>query len=258
MKNLTLDDKKKIEKQISYEENNELLRLAKSDDVAISDKARERLVMINAGLVKSIASHYLNRGIEYDDLIQIGMLGLMRAILGFDPEKGFAFSTYATPVIAGEIKRQIRDTGYVKVSRIYKRNAAMLLRERTRITEEEGREPGIAELAELCGLDVAEASVALDSAMPVISLDSMKYSDGDASVSDFIASEDRSDDIDCIIDSVSLSEEIYNLPPLWRKIIILRYYRDKTQCECASLLGLTQVKISREERKALDYLKSRL
>ena len=241
-----------------YVDNNGLLVLAKSSDESVSSKAVEQLIELNSGLVKSIAVHYINRGIEYEDLFQIGMLGLMKAIDGFDPEKGFAFSTYATPVISGEIKRQLRDTGSIKVSRIYKRNAAILLRERSKIIEQEGREPGIAELAEKCGIDVAEASVALDSAMPIISLNNVIYDDSDVSVIDSIENERETEEFNFMIDSLALAQEISRLTPLWRKIIILRYYRGKTQCQCADLLGLTQVKISREERKALDYLKSKL
>ncbi len=241
-----------------YSENSKLLILAKSDDDCTAKKAIEKLVVLNAGLVKNIAIHFVNRGIEYDDLVQIGMLGLMRAIEGFDPEKGFAFSTYATPVISGEIKRQIRDSGYIKVSRIYKKNAACLLRERLRIIESEGREPGIAELAENCGLEIEEASIAIDSAMPVVSLNSSIYDDSDTTVIDSIENERESLEFTSMIDSLALSQEISKLPSLWRKIIILRYYRGKTQCECGSLLGLTQVKISREERKILDYLRTKL
>jgi RNA polymerase sporulation-specific sigma factor len=241
-----------------YSENNKLLVLAKSNDESISKKAIEKLVELNSGLVKNIATHFLNRGIEYEDLVQIGMLGLMRAIEGFDPIKGFAFSTYATPVISGEIKRQIRDTGYIKVSRIYKKNAVSLLRERSRIIESEGREPGIAELAENCGLEIAEASVALDSAMPVISLNSNKYDNSDITAIDLIENEQESKELNSMIDSLALSQEISKLPPLWRKIVVLRYYRGKTQCECGTLLGLTQVKISREEKKILNYLRTKL
>lgn len=247
-----------VELNPKYIDNNDLLKLAKSSDDNISREAMEKLINNNSGLVKSIASHYVNRGIEYEDLIQIGMLGLMKAIDGFDPEKGFAFSTYATPVITGEIKRQIRDTGYIKVSRIYKRNAALLLRERARIVEQEGREPGIAELAKKCDLEVAEAAVALDSAMPVISLNAEKYDDGDIAVIDSIENEREKEEMNLMLDSIAIAQEVSNLPSLWRKIVILRYYRGKTQCECAKLLGLTQVKISREERKALDYLRTKL
>lgn len=258
MKAEILADVSQTEQNVKYLENNELLAIAKSKDEEIAKKAIERLVELNSGLVKSIAVHYINRGIEYEDLVQIGMLGLMRAIEGFAPERGFAFSTYATPVISGEIKRQIRDTGYIKVSRIYKRNAALLLRERSRIIEQEGREPSIAELAGNCGIDVAEAGVALDSAMPVVSLNSLKYEDSETSILDSIENERESEEFSSMIDSIALSQEISNLPPLWRKIVILRYYRGKTQCECGTLLGLTQVKISREEKKILDYLRTKL
>ena len=258
MKGYVITDASEIELKTKYSENSELLRQAKSSDECMSRSAIEKLVELNSGLVKNIAKHYINRGIEYEDLIQIGMLGLMHAIDGFDPDKGFAFSTYATPVISGEIKRQIRDTGYIKVSRIYKRNAAILLRERSRIIEQEGREPGIAELASNCGLEIEEASIALDSTMPIVSLNSQKYDDSDITIIDSLENERESEELTTMIDSIALAQEKSNLPSLWRKSVILRYYRGKTQSECGRLLGLTQVKISREEKKILEYLKTKL
>lgn len=253
-----LTEKTITETNLRFTDNNELLHLSRSNDENKAKSAMEQLIELNSGLVKSIAVKFLNRGIEFEDLLQIGMLGLMKAIDGFDEDKGFAFSTYATPVIAGEIKRQIRDTGLIKVSRIYKRNAAILLRERSIILENEGREPGIEELASRCGIEVAEAAAALDSAMPVISLNSEKYDDSDISMMDMLENESENDQMNLMLDTIALSQEIESLPSLWRKIVILRYYRGKTQCQCAELLGLTQVKISREERKALDFLKTKL
>lgn len=258
MKSLIVTEKSYSEANLKFIDNNELLRLAKSSEEKISQKAIDSLVSLNSGLVKSIAVRFINRGIEYEDLMQIGMLGLMKAIDGFDTEKGYAFSTYATPVISGEIKRHIRDTGAIKISRIYKRNAALLLRERSCIIENEGREPAIEELAERCGLEVAEAAVTLDSAMPVISLNTEKYDDGETEMMDMIENEHESEEMNFMLDSIALAQEISHLPSLWRKIVILRYYRGKTQSQCAELLGLTQVKISREERKALDFLRTKL
>ncbi len=242
----------------NYTENEKLLRLSKCEDENISMKALERLVEVNYGLVKKIALHFRNRGIEYDDLIQIGLCGLLKAIDGFDIEKGFAFSTYATPVITGEIKRQLRDSGPIKISRVYKRNAAILIRERNIIMETEGRDPSISELAERCNISFEDAVAALDASLPVVSLQETQFDDSSPSVLESIECERASEEMSAMIDSIALSQEIENLPLLWKKIVLLRYYRNKTQSECASLLGVTQVKISREEKKILEYLRTRL
>lgn len=241
-----------------FAENEALLSLATSEDRSVKDMAYDRLVRLNSGLVKSIALRYLGRGIELDDLIQIGTIGLIKAIDGFDSSRGFAFSTYALPVINGEIRAQLRDSGPVKVSRIYKRYAAMLMHERSAIIESEGRDPGIAELASRCGIDVEEASAAFDACLPIVSLQDQRYDDGEATVMDGIECERANEEMSGIIDKIALSQEISALPPFWRKIVLLRYYRDKTQTECAALLGVTQVKISREEKKILAYLRTRL
>lgn len=238
--------------------NDELLKESRSTDEATSRRAYERLVELNTGLVKSIAVRFLNRGIELEDLIQIGMLGLIKAIDGFDFSRECSFSTYALPVISGEIKRHLRDSGPVKVSRIYKRNAAILLKEKNSIIEKEGRDPSIAELAERCGIEPEEAAIALDASMPVISIHDPKYDESGMTFLDSMECERASEEMAMLTDRIALSQEIAALPPLWKKIILLRYFRNKTQSECASILGLTQVKISREEKKILAHLREKL
>jgi len=253
-----VEEKKSGKSNEKYKINDELLRDARSEDEKVSKLAYERLVELNMGLVKSIAMRFLNRGIELEDLLQIGTLGLIKAIDGFDFSRECSFSTYALPVISGEIKRQIRDSGPVKVSRIYKRNAALLLKERNTIIEKEGREPGIAELAERCGIEAEEAAISLDASMPIISINEPRYEESGVSLIDSIECERANEEMYALTDRIALSQEIAALPPLWKKIILLRYFRDKTQSECASMLGLTQVKVSREEKKILAYLRERL
>lgn len=238
--------------------NEELLLTAKSDNEIESKIAYEKLLDLNMGLIKSIVIHYLNRGIEFDDLVQIGTLGLLKAIEGFDPSRQCSFSTYAMPVISGEIKRHIRDSGPIKVSRIYKRNAAILLKEKNRIIETEGRDPSIKELAQRCGLDDEEAAIALDSSMPIMSIYEPRYDEGSVSIIDSMESERASEEINSMNDKIALSQEIKLLPPFWKKIILLRYFRNKTQTECAEILGVSQVKISREEKKILEHLRGKL
>ena len=151
---------------MNYNKNHELLKEALNGN----DEAVSELMEINFGLVRSIALKFNDRGVEYDDLVQIGSIGMFKAIKSFDLEKGTAFSTYAVPLIIGEIRRFIRDDGLIKVSRIYKQQGAKLMREREKYINENGCEPKIDELAKRCDLTVEEAAVAIDASSPVNSL----------------------------------------------------------------------------------------
>ena len=147
------------------ERNMTLLERVKQGD----EQAEAELVEENMGLVRSIARRFLDRGTEYEDLVQIGTIGMIRAIRSFSLERGTAFSTYAVPLIVGEIRRHLRDDGPIKVSRIYRRQGISLMREKNRILSEEGREATISELAALCGISAEEAAISLDSISPVAS-----------------------------------------------------------------------------------------
>ena len=217
--------------------------------------AEERIMELNAGLVNGIAYRFRGRGVDYDDLRQIGSIGLLKAIRSFEPERGFAFSTYAVPLIIGEIRRFLRDDGTVKVSRTQKRLGAALMHEREKIISETGNEPRLDELASRLGVTVEEAASAIDASSPVRSL-SEKLGDDDFSLEDVVQSSD--DSLTKMIERVALTEVIGTLPPLWRKIITLRYFRDYSQQQTADALGLTQVKISREEKKIFAELRNRL
>lgn len=241
--------------QISvYERNMELLRRALKGD----SEAEAALIEENLGLVRTVARRFLDRGTEYEDLVQIGTIGMLRAIRSFSLERGTAFSTYAVPLIVGEIRRHLRDDGPVKVSRIYKRQGVALMHEKNRILTEEGREPRIAELAERCNLTVEEAAISLDSISPVTSLSDYVYGEDSVTYEGVIADEESENESERICDRIALSQCINRLPSLWRKIILMRYYRNMTQQQTADALGLTQVKISREEKKILAALKKEL
>ncbi|MBR3894125.1 MAG: sigma-70 family RNA polymerase sigma factor [Clostridia bacterium] len=241
--------------QISlYERNAELLSRVREGDAA----AEALLVEENAGLVRTVARRFLERGTEYEDLVQIGTIGMIKAIRSFSLERGTAFSTYAVPLIVGEIRRHLRDDGLVKVSRVYKRQGVSLMHEKNRILSEEGREPGIAELAAACGLSVEEAAISLDAISPVTSLSDFVYGEDSVTYEGVIPDEESANESERICERISLAQSIGKLPPLWRKIVLLRYYRNMTQQETASVLGLTQVKISREEKKILAELRREL
>ena len=233
------------------EEIREALALYAAGDIS----QESRLTELNMGLVSSIAVRFRGRGADYEDLMQIGAIGLLKAIRSFDLSRGFAFSTYAVPLIIGEIRRFLRDDGTVKVSRTVRRTGAALMRERERYLAEHGEEPRLDALAEKLGISPEEAAAALDAASPVRSL-TEAIGEDDFSLEDVIPSED--DDIGRMLERVSLSETIRKLPPLWRQIIALRYFRDYSQQQTADALGLSQVKISREEKKIFSELREML
>lgn len=237
-----------------YERNTELLMRLQAGET----EAEAMLVEENMGLVRTVARKFLERGTEYEDLIQIGTLGMVKAIRSFSLERGTAFSTYAVPLIVGEIRRHLRDDGPVKVSRIYKRQGMQLMHEKNRIATEEGREAGIAELAERCGISTEEAAISLDAISPVTSLSEFVYGEDSVTYENVIPDEESELERERICDRIALSHAIDRLPMLWRRIVLLRYYRGKTQQETAVALGLTQVKISREEKKILALLRKEL
>ena len=216
----------------------------------------EALIRNNAGLVNSIASRFVGRGPEFEDLMQMGNLGLFKAIRSFDFSKECAFSTYAVPLIFGEIRRFLRDDGPIKVSRTQKRLGAQLTAERDRIMAEGEGDVPISVLAERVGVTPAEAAAALEAISPVRSLSEVVYGeDGTLTLESTLAD---TAETERTFDRIALSAAIEKLPPLRRKIILLRYFRDYSQDKTARALGLTQVKVSREEKKILSFLHEEL
>ena len=235
-----------------YASNATLLDRAAQGD----ERATEELIRLNAGLVRSIALRFRDRGTETEDLIQIGTIGMLRAIRSFDPSRGTVFSTYAVPLIIGEIRRHLRDDGLIRVSRQYKQAAARLMNLKNKIMMEEGREASLSELASGCGISMSEAAVALDSISPVASLSETVYGDEGATLESVIPTEDV--ELQRLGDNLALSQAIARMPVPWQKIVLLRYYRNMTQQQTATALGLSQVKVSREEKKIFDFLRREL
>lgn len=213
---------------------------------------RERLIEENMGLVHACAKKFRGRGIEYDDMFQAGCIGLIKAVDGFDPQRGFAFSTYAVPVILGEIRRMFRDGGSVKVGRAMKEKARAVLKQSDRLAEELGREPTIGEIAQSLGMDSTQAAEALAAGMPVLSL----TSDGDG--------EDRQMDIpvdsmdEAVSDRIALQEVMRGMPERDRKLIELRYFQGLTQVKTADRLNMSQVQVSRREKEILLRMRKNL
>ncbi len=220
--------------------------------------AMERLVLDNMGLVRTVAVKFRDRGTEFEDLMQIGTMGMIKAIHSFDISRGTAFSTYAVPLIVGEIRRHLRDDGLIRVSRGTRHTGMLLMRERARIQTEEGREPTVGELAVAVGVSVEEAAMALEALAPISSFSDNAYGEDSPELGAVIPDRSDADDMARRVDRIALGQVIATLPPLWKKIILLRYYRDMTQQEVGDRLGLTQVKVSREEKKIMAYMREQL
>jgi len=247
-----------VEENTGRERHYALLRVAQSADAEAAAAATERLLLENMGLVRTAALRFRERGMEYEDLVQIGTVGMLRAIRSFDLTRGTAFSTFAVPLIVGEIRRSLRDDGLLHVSRGYKQLAAELSRARQRIQTAEGRDPAIGELAALCGTSPEEAAMALTAVSPVASLSEQLFEDDTGELGDRITDDESEHEPAILTDRLALREAIGKMPPMWRRILLLRYYRCRTQQETAELLGLSQVKVSREEKKILHFLRGEM
>ena len=235
-----------------------LLRAAQSGDAEEAEAATTALINENMGLVRAAAMRFQGRGIEYEDLLQIGTIGMLRAIRTFDLLRGTAFSTFAVPLIVGEIKRSLRDDGIIHVSRSYKQLAGELARQKQAFLLREGREPSVNELAAAAGVTPEEAAMALGATSPVASLSEKLFEDEKGELGDRITDDESEHEPAILTDRLALSEAISRMPPLWRKILLIRYFRNRTQQETAELLGLTQVKVSREEKKILTFLRGEM
>lgn len=240
-------------KPIDSDKTNELIVKAKNGD----EEATETLISGNFPLIKAIVKGYLNKGTDYDDLYQIGCVGFLKAIKNFDPSYDVKFSTYAVPMISGEIKRFLRDDGSIKVSRSIK-TLSIKLKAYIEKKKNEGEEtPNVDELAKIFAVEKEDVVIALDSAQQTISLHARIDEDDPNSqnIIDKIAVFDKNDEM---LDKLILKNEIMNLPEREKKIILLRFYRGKTQSEVAEILDVSQVQVSRMETKIINQLRNKL
>lgn len=217
------------------------------------NEACERLLEENAGLIWSIVRRYYGRGVDAEDLYQLGCLGFVKAVRGFDPAFGTQFSTYAVPKIAGEIRRFLRDDGAVKVSRGVKERAMVIRVARDRLSHELGREPTVSELAAETGLDPADIAAAETATLSVTSLQG-ENEEGFA-LEDVLGQGGLEEEL---VERVALRAAVDALPQRERTVIQLRFFRSFTQERCARILGVSQVQISRIERKAVARLREML
>lgn len=216
--------------------------------------AMESLVMQHGGLVKSIAIRFSGRTVETEDLIQLGYEGLIKAIKRFEPERGFCFSTYAVPLIMGEIRRFLRDDGAVKVSRALKETALKVRSVSESLTKHLGRDPTIFEISEETGIGKDEITMAISALTPPESL--YEGSPDEGFVIDKIAAENPKEEE--IIDRVAILEILSNTGKREQKLLYYRYFKDMTQSETADLLGISQVQVSRTEKKLLQEIRREL
>ena len=229
-------------------EQTTLLKRAQTGD----RDALQRILEENTGLIWSVARRFFGRGVDADDLYQLGCLGFLKAVEGFDLNYGTRFSTYAVPKIAGEIRRFLRDDGAVKVSRGLKERAQQIHSARTELEQSLGREPVLSELAAHTGMDPAEIAEAETAISPAESLQKESGEEG-FSLSHVLGDnglEER------LLERVDLGSAIARLPETEQKVIALRFFHGLTQSDCARILKVSQVQISRLERKALENLRA--
>ena len=238
-----LDDKQTIE----------YIRSAKAGN----GTAKEQLLEHNVSLIKCIVKRYLGKGVEYDDLFQLASMGFLKAITGFDESYGVKFSTYAVPMIAGEIKRFMRDDGSVKVSRAMKQTAKEMNEFVTDYVLKNGRQPSIKTIAERFQMEESEAVFVMGSSkMPLSLYGGSEYKDGkEKELIETLQAEDTQEEM---LDKLLLKNAIEGLTERDRKIIVLRYFRDMTQSEVADKIGVSQVQVSRIENRIIKEFREKL
>lgn len=217
--------------------------------------ARDKILIENTGLIWSIVRRFLNRGHEGEDLFQIGCIGMLKAIDRFDTEFDVAFSTYAVPMIAGEIRRFIRDDGIVKISRKIKENQMIIMHQREIYINEKKQEPTIEELEKVCDLTKEEIVMAMDASRNVESIDKEMYSKDSAYTLMDLAEDDTNIE-ETVLNKIMVQQLMDMLESKERKIINLRYFKNKTQSQVAKEMGMTQVQVSRLEKKILNSMRN--
>lgn len=232
---------------LSNEETLNLITLAQNGN----NNAKEILITENSPLIKSVIRRYKNKGVETDDLYQLGCMGFVKAINNFSAEYNVKFSTYAVPMIAGEVKRFLRDDGSVKVSRSIKHNAILIKNYIANFQAQTGYEPSIEQIATEFNFEPQDVVLTMEASTQLMSMDE-KFDDEDDSLAE------RTQDSfspEKLMDKIALRDMINALPAREKRIIIMRYYLDKTQSEIATTLGVSQVQISRIENKILQNFK---
>ena len=237
---------------LSFEQTNELLKRAKEGDI----NAKSVLVSENENLIRSIVKRFIGKGECYDDLYQIACVGFLKAINNFDLSFGVRFSTYLVPMVIGEIKRYLRDDGMIKVSRVIKMQRLKINRFVEKYKDEHmGDSPTIDEVCASLDMERSDVVMALDSVKMPLSLFEKQDDEDGMELIDKIQSSDNEDKL---VDKIMLRSLIDGLPVRERKILLLRFFKDKTQSETAKAVGVSQVQVSRIEAKIMEQLKKKL
>lgn len=239
---------------LDFAETLELIEKAQNDDKT----AKEKLINENSPLIKSIVKRYKNKGVEYEDLYQIGSMGFLKAIQNFNKDYNVKFSTYAVPMIAGEIKRYLRDNGFVKVSRSVKQLSIQINKFIEDYMSTNYKSPEISVIAEHFNITAQETVFAMESSVQPLSLYTQVGGEGEDKTQMLIEKIPDDKPIDKQMDYFLLFDILKKLEPRDKKIIILRYFRDKTQREIADILGVSQVQVSRLENKILNEIKGKM
>lgn len=232
------------------DKNSELVLMAQTGD----KKACEQILEDNSGLIWCVVRRFANRGAEMEDLYQLGSIGMLKAVKNFNPDFGVKFSTYAVPMIMGEIKRFLRDDGIIKISRSVKELSVKINQLKQELTKAGSEEPSINELAEKLNVTSEEIIVALEASMEIESLNTVVYQGDNSEITlmDKIPQENRDNQL---VENIDLKNALLQLEDRERKIIKLRYFQDKTQAQVAEIIGVSQVQISRIEKKVLGYMR---
>lgn len=239
---------------LDFEQTLLLIEKAQNND----QEALNILVSENSPLIKSVIKRYRNKGVEYEDLYQIGSMGFLKAIQNFDKNFNVKFSTYAVPMIAGEIKRYLRDNGIIKVSRSVKHLSIQINKYVENYVSEHYESPTINQIANEFGISTQDAVFAMESNLQPLSLYTEVGGEGEDKQQMLIEKIPAEEQLDKQMDYFLLLNLIKELPPRDKKIIVLRYFRDKTQREIADILGVSQVQVSRLENKILSKIKVKL
>ncbi len=239
---------------LEFSETLKLIQKAQTGD----EYSKEKLVVENSPLIKSVIKRYKSKGIDYEDLYQLGSLGFLKAIENFDASYNVKFSTYAVPMIAGEVKRFLRDNGIIKISRSVKAMGILINKYVDQYNNDNLQSPTIEEIAEKFDISTQDAVFAMESSRAPISLYSHVGSDDENRQQVLIDKIPNNNPLDAVMDNFTLMKIISTLPPRDKKIILLRYFRDKTQSEIAKDLGVSQVQVSRLETKIIQAIRERI
>ena len=244
-------------KVLSEDKKRELLKTIKCGSPAERKRARDEMINGNLRLVLSVIQRFTGRGESPDDLFQVGVIGLIKAIDNFDPKLDVRFSTYGVPMIIGEIRRYLRDNNAVRVSRSMRDTAYRAMQLKEQLTARNNREPSVEEIAKLMDVPKETVVLALEAVVEPVSLYEPVFSDGSDTVYVMDQIGDKSDDRTWL-EELALKDAISNLSDREKRILTLRFFRGKTQMEVASEIGISQAQVSRIEKSALDAIKENM